>query len=197
MRGLGYTLDIDQPHDDSRSVTSRLVFFYCLLLVVLGGAFLLFTVLSFQHYTRETVASNLAARTQEIWNIGAGRCWISRERLADVIERRFAPESQDRFIRIRAGGQLIYRSGDPVERRFFGPGRAPAQVPDNARRRRNLIGNLLLYSRNFRQRGRQRDHDRFAASPIGSPARCSGNWQSRCSSACRCCCCWRRWRAMS
>ena len=36
-----------------RSVTSRLIFFYCLLLVVLGGAFLAFTVLSFQHYTRE------------------------------------------------------------------------------------------------------------------------------------------------
>ena len=40
-----------------RSVTSRLVFFYCLLLVLLGGAFLAFTVLSFQHYTRETLTS--------------------------------------------------------------------------------------------------------------------------------------------
>ena len=55
VRGLGYTLDIDQRPLMFRSVTSRLVLFYCVLLVLLGGAFLLFTVLSFQHYTRETV----------------------------------------------------------------------------------------------------------------------------------------------
>ena len=52
-----------------RSVTSRLVLSYCLLLVLLGGAFLAFTVLSFQHYTRETLSNTLATRTREIWNI--------------------------------------------------------------------------------------------------------------------------------
>ena len=40
-----------------RSVTARLVFFYCLLLAVLGGAFMLYTVLSFRHYARDTVSS--------------------------------------------------------------------------------------------------------------------------------------------
>ena len=62
VRGLGYMLDTDQSHMILRSVTSRLVFFYCLLLVVLGGAFLAFTVLSFQHYTRETLTNILAVR---------------------------------------------------------------------------------------------------------------------------------------
>jgi hypothetical protein len=47
-----------------RSVTSRLVFLYCLLLVLLGGAFLAFTVLSFQHYTRETLANTLETRAR-------------------------------------------------------------------------------------------------------------------------------------
>ena len=100
-----------------RSVTSRLVTLYCLLLVMLGGAFLLFTALSFQHYTRETVESQLAARTGEIWRTSQGLL-NQPDRLADLIERRFAPETQDRFIRIRSGPQLIYMSGNPVEGDF-------------------------------------------------------------------------------
>ena len=131
-----------------RSVTSRLVFFYCLLLVLLGGAFLLFTALSFQHYTRETVTATLAARTQEIWSTGQGLLG-QPDRLADIMERRFAPESQDRFIRIRSGDQLIYMSGNPVGRDFSAYG-VPLQfhAEDGAA---NLLGNLLIYSRNFRQ----------------------------------------------
>ncbi len=130
-----------------RSVTSRLVFFYCLLLVLLGGAFLLFTVLSFRQYTRETVTNTLKIRTNELWATAQG-LFDQPQRLADVIERRFAPESQDRFIRIRSGMNLIYRSGNPAEHDF-----SASNVPlsnggtENAR----LIGNLLLYTHTFRQ----------------------------------------------
>jgi heavy metal sensor kinase len=130
-----------------RSVTSRLVFFYCVLLVLLGGAFLLFTVLSFQHYTRETVTDNLEARTQEIWNTAQGLL-DQPQNLATVLERRFAPESQDRFIRIREGDTLIYRSGDPVERDFIAGSIA---LQSHAAGGTNQIGNLLIYSRNFQQ----------------------------------------------
>jgi heavy metal sensor kinase len=130
-----------------RSVTSRLVLFYCLLLVLLGGAFLLFTVLSFQHYTLETVTDNLEARTPEIWNTAQGLL-DQPQNLATVIERRFAPESQDRFIRIRAGATLIYRSADPVEHDF-----SARDVPlqSHAAGGTNQVGNLLIYSRNFQQ----------------------------------------------
>ena len=131
-----------------RSVTSRLVFFYCLLLVSLGGAFLLFTALSFQHYTRETMASTLAARTQEIWATGQGLLG-QPDRLADMIERRFAPESQDRFIRIRSGDQIIYMSGNPVGRDFSAR-EVPLQFHAEGGAA-NLLGNLLIYSRNFTQ----------------------------------------------
>ncbi len=130
-----------------RSVTSRLVIFYCLLLVLLGGAFLLFTVLSFQHYTRETVTDNLTARTQAIWDMAQGLL-DQPDRLADVIERRFAPESQDRFIRIRSGTRLIYQSGEPAEHDFSGRA-VPLQF--HTAGGTNLIGNLLVYSRNFQQ----------------------------------------------
>lgn len=131
-----------------RSVTSRLVFFYCLLLVLLGAAFLLFTALSFQHYTRETVTAALAARTQEIWDTSQGLL-EQPDRLANIIERRFAPESQDRFIRIRSGDRLIYMSGNPVERDFSAYG-VPLQFHAKGGSA-NLLGNLLIYSRNFRQ----------------------------------------------
>ncbi|MES2295021.1 MAG: ATP-binding protein [Pseudomonadota bacterium] len=130
-----------------RSVTSRLVLFYCVLLVLLGGAFLLFTVLSFQHYTRETVTDSLEARTQEIWNTAQGLL-DQPKILATLIERRFAPESQDRFIRIREGLKLIYQSGDPVERDF-----SARNVPlqSHATGGTNQVGNILIYSRNFQQ----------------------------------------------
>ena len=55
-----------------RSVTSRLVFFYCLLLALLGGAFIVYTVLSFRHYARDTVTRPIPVRIQVIWNIAQG-----------------------------------------------------------------------------------------------------------------------------
>ncbi len=133
-----------------RSVTSRLIFFYCLLLVLLGGAFLAFTVLSFQHYTRETLTSILSVRAREVWNISGGLL-DQPIRLHDTIERRFAPESQDRFIRIRAGGTVLYQSGNPTSGEFSAklvaiePPVAAGQVSPV-----RVLGNLLLLSRSFR-----------------------------------------------
>jgi heavy metal sensor kinase len=132
-----------------RSVTSRLVFFYCLLLVLLGGAFLAFTVLSFQHYTSQTLITTLSIRAQEIWNISEGTL-DQRERLRETIERRFSPESQDRFIRIQIGNSLVYQSGDPTSGDFFAsevPVMDHSQQGEGARTR--SFGNLLLYSRSF------------------------------------------------
>jgi heavy metal sensor kinase len=133
-----------------RSVTSRLVFFYCLLLVALGGAFLAFTVLSFQHYTRETLTSILSIRAQEVWNISGGML-DQPIRLHDTIERRFAPELQDRFIRIHAGNTVLYRSGNPVSGEFAAAG-VPMLVPaaEGKMPQAHLLGSLLVLSRSFR-----------------------------------------------
>lgn len=127
-----------------RSVTSRLVFFYCLLLVLLGAAFLAFTVFSFRHYTNETITSNLAIRAQEIWNVSQGAV-DQPARLTQIIERRFAPEAEDRFIRITAGGRQLYRSGQPSNR-GFDPARVPALAGAGISRK---IGDLILISRAF------------------------------------------------
>jgi signal transduction histidine kinase len=133
-----------------RSVTSRLVFFYCLLLVVLGGAFLAFTVLSFQHYTRETLTSILSIRAQEVWNISGGLL-DQPIRLQDTIERRFAPESQDRFIRIYSGNTMLYRSGNPTSGEFSADA-VPVLPPAGEGKvsPAHVLGSLLILSRSFR-----------------------------------------------
>ena len=133
-----------------RSVTSRLVFFYCLLLVVLGGAFLAFTVLSFQHYTRETLTSILSIRAKEVWNISGGLL-DQPIRLHETIERRFSPESQDRFIRIHAGNTVLYQSASPTSGEFSAAG-VPmlAPVAEGKVSEAHVLGNLLVLSRSFR-----------------------------------------------
>jgi len=127
-----------------RSVTSRLVFLYCLLLVLLGAVFLAFTVFSFRHYTNETITTNLTVRAQEIWNVSQGAL-DQPARLTQIIERRFSPESEDRFIRITAGGRLLYRSGQPSNR-GFDPGQVPAMAGLGGS---HMIGDLILVSRAF------------------------------------------------
>ncbi len=127
-----------------RSVTSRLVLFYCLLLVLLGAVFLAFTVFSFRHYTHETITSNLDTRAQEIWNVSQGAL-DQPARLKEIIERRFAPETEDRFIRISAGGHLLYQSGAPSSH-SFDPDAIPAQRPSMGSQ---MIGDLALVSRAF------------------------------------------------
>ena len=133
-----------------RSVTSRLILSYCLLLVVLGGAFLAFTVLSFQHYTRETMTNILAIRAREVWN-NSGGLLDQPTRLQAAIERRFAPESQDRFIRIHAGSIVLYQSGNPTSG-DFSSGAVPMQpaIGEGRVSPAHTLGSLLILSRGFR-----------------------------------------------
>ncbi|MCP5412907.1 MAG: HAMP domain-containing histidine kinase [Alphaproteobacteria bacterium] len=127
-----------------RSVTTRLVVSYCLLLALLGTAFLGVTVLSFRYFTRQTIIENLAVRDHEIWTI-AQEALHDPARLSDLIERRFAPEAQNRFIRIRVGETVIYQSGNPLSGHFEAA-EVPWLNPVDAPRSQD-VGNLLLYSR--------------------------------------------------
>ncbi|HTW35685.1 MAG TPA: HAMP domain-containing sensor histidine kinase [Rhizomicrobium sp.] len=97
----------------SRSPTFWLVTLYCVLLLVLGAGFAWFTVLTFEHYTRETIIRETAARSGEIWVTAIERL-DDRTGLARVIEQRFAPEALDRFIRISEGGRILYQSAIPA-----------------------------------------------------------------------------------
>ncbi|HUO93573.1 MAG TPA: hypothetical protein VMU22_11650, partial [Rhizomicrobium sp.] len=91
----------------SRSPTFWLVTLYCVLLLLLGAGFAWFTVLTFEHYTRETIVRETAARSGEIWVTAKDRL-NNRAELSRVIEQRFAPEAQDRLIRISDGRDILY-----------------------------------------------------------------------------------------
>ena len=97
----------------SRSPIFWLVTLYCALLLLLGASFAWFTVVTFEHYTRETIIRETAARSGEIWVTAAGSL-DDRPRLAQLIEQRFAPEAQDRFIRISENGHFLYESAIPA-----------------------------------------------------------------------------------
>jgi hypothetical protein len=103
-------------------------------------------VLSFQHHTQETISNTLAFRSQEIWNTSQDLL-DTPDRLSAVIERRFAPQLQDRFIRIRRGKTLIYRSGNPVEHDFVST--AVPMIDPKTTPYATTMGGLLLYTANF------------------------------------------------
>ena len=135
-----------------RSLTSRLIFLYCLILLALGAAFLGFTVFSFRHYAQQFITNTLANRTQDIWRV-ARLDLNTPERLRATIERNFSPESQDRFIRVRLDGKTIYRSGDPVSGYF-----STSKIPETLLIRENMatpISNVMLYARSFTMPGGQ------------------------------------------
>ena len=129
-----------------RSITTRLVVSYCLLLVLLGGVFLAATVFLFQLFSFETVENSLAVRNHEVWSSSQGLLEQPKE-LRHMIHRRFSLEAQNRFVRIRAGDKMLYRSGQPWGRDYDA-----AQVPrldPRARARTTAFGNLLFVSRAF------------------------------------------------
>jgi heavy metal sensor kinase len=96
----------------SRSPIFWLVTLYCVLLLLLGASFAWFTVVTFEHYTRQTIIRETAARSGEIWTTALGSL-DDPARLSQLIEQRFAPEAQDRFIRISDGDRVLYQSGIP------------------------------------------------------------------------------------
>lgn len=133
-----------------RSITSRLVFLYCLLLAMLGALFLAFTMLSFNYYTRETLGTILSNRAKDVWNLSR-ELQDRPQRLGEIIERSYSPKTQNRFIRVHVGNDILYRSGPPVDG-GFDPEHVPltASVGGNDAPKAVLLGNLLLYSRSFK-----------------------------------------------
>ncbi len=111
------------PELNPRSLTFRLISWYCGLLLVAGLGFAFFTTMSFDRYAAGTTRTTLAARADTAWTMGKDLL-NDRAALADLIEKRFVPEAQNRLIRFSSDGQVLYQSGMPVEQAFD-----PAAVP--------------------------------------------------------------------
>ncbi len=129
-----------------RSLTVRLVSWYCALLLGLGAAFAAFTYASFSHFVDQSNRATLQTRTEAVWSI-AGDLLDDKPALARLIEQRFAPEAQSRFIRISDGAAIYYQSGPPIEHEYD-----PAAIPilaAHAPRRLIKIPGLFLYAMPF------------------------------------------------
>ena len=136
-----------------RSLTSRLIFLYCVILLMLGAAFLGITVISFRHYASQVITNILASRTQDIWRMTRDEI-RHPDRIESIIERRFSPESQDRFIRIEVDGKTAYRSGEPLNGHFSAKD-IPPVLP--LKEGEVLpIGEVMMYAKSFTQPGGSR-----------------------------------------
>ena len=100
-----------------RSLTFRLVAWYCGLLFAVGTALAAFSYFSLERYIAETVRSTLAGRADAVWGL-AGGLLNDRQGLAMLIEKRFAPETLNRMIRVSSGDQVYYASGEPSDGAF-------------------------------------------------------------------------------
>ena len=129
-----------------RAIEVRLLAFYCLLLVSLGGIFAVFTVQSFSHFEAESIRRGIIVRANEIWAVG-GSSIDKPEQLKELIERRFSPGAQDRFVRISSNGRIIYQSADPRSRAFQTQSiDLPAEADSQLMRE---FGNLYVVSQQF------------------------------------------------
>lgn len=129
-----------------RSLTFRLVFLYSGLLLLLGASFYFYTIVSFEQYAHETMRASLAARADEVWNTVQGHS-RGDGLLANVIERRFAPEALDRFIRVSVDGAVVYASGSPSHH-AFDPAKTPASHAGLQYQSSNY-GHLFVVARSY------------------------------------------------
>ena len=132
-----------------RSLTFRLVSWYCGLLLLLGAAFAIYTYTSFNRYIRQTTRASLTVRAEAVWNTVRGELAGNGNGLGPLIEQRFAPENHGRFIRISIDGKIVYASGPPLER-DFDPAALPPPPAVLLAPRTAKLGRLLLYSCPFR-----------------------------------------------
>jgi heavy metal sensor kinase len=129
-----------------RSLTFRLVSWYCGLLLAVGIAFAVFAYASFDRYIAQTIRSSLEGRANAIWGMADGLLNDSPA-LTALIEERFAPEALNRLIRIRSGDRVYYQSGVPSDHEFDPDDVRFNQIDGHKHFMKH--GNVFLYANSF------------------------------------------------
>jgi signal transduction histidine kinase len=129
-----------------RSLTFRLVAWYCGLLLLVGGSFAAYTYVGFTGYLRDVMRDTLAARAQDAANL-ARPLLGDPPSLADVMRSRFAPTAHDRFMRIIVDGRTEFVSSRPPED-SFNPDTIRIESLNNGTLQ--SFGDLWVYVRNER-----------------------------------------------
>lgn len=100
-----------------RSLTFRLVSWYCGLLALLGIAFAGYTYFNVDRYFERVAYDLLTTRTNVLWSVIQG--FVDDEpQVAATIQQLVIPEAQNRFIRVTVNDRVIYRSGPPQDGSF-------------------------------------------------------------------------------
>jgi heavy metal sensor kinase len=132
---------------NSRSITFRLVAWHAGISLLVCVGFGLYTYFGLSYFLQLAQTDTLQRRAREVAAILAAH--VRREGEAftiDLIKTSYAPENNDRFIRIlRPDGTLLYVSGKPTDN-SFDPAAVPLPpgVPGAGENRRTMLGNLLL-----------------------------------------------------
>ena len=105
---------------NTRSIRFRLIVLYASLLASVFVLFCASTYLGVRHYLRWTIEELLTKRAYQLRELLIEDLGHNDETfVADEIEKRFAPQINDRFIRItRADGSVLYVSGAPKDASF-------------------------------------------------------------------------------
>ena len=105
---------------NTRSIRFRLTAWYGGLLVVLGLGFGTYCYWRLDHFLSLYLTELFSRRAERIANTLLGNIERNGEAyLRSEIEARYAPETNDRFIRVTRGdGSVIYLSGEPNDQSF-------------------------------------------------------------------------------
>jgi len=132
---------------NTRSITFRLVAWYAGISLLVCAGFGLYTYFGLSYFLQAAQGDTLQRRAHEIAAILASH--VGREGEAytiDLIRTSYAPENNDRFIRVwKPDGALLYVSGAPADKAFD-----PTAVPPVPRRPGAdaggpiTVGNLLV-----------------------------------------------------
>ncbi len=128
-----------------RSLSFRLVTWYAGVLTLVFLLLALLTFLIVRHYLEGSLLDSQARRARQIADTLIARLPADGERsLGTEVETLYAPEANDRFIRIsRPDGSVVYASGRPREA-HFDPALVPRAAAAAAGRKVQADGTLLI-----------------------------------------------------
>lgn len=142
---------------NSRSITFRLAAWYAGISFVVCVGFGLYTYFGLSYYLHASQTDTLRRRAAQVAAIVIAH--INREGEAftiDLIKTSYAPEHNDRFIRIRRpDGSPFYVSGAPTDHSFDPSTVAPLRAPADDKLRSVVEGNLLLVQTSAQVEGRR------------------------------------------
>lgn len=138
---------------NTRSIGFRLISWYAGLVMAVVLAFGTYTYLSVRSYLLDVLKESQAHRAEQIVAMFESRLpVIGEQALLREIEERFAPELNDRFVRISKAGQGVVHTSGPPNDRSFDPARVPLPpsglpVKVQVRRVSTPRGKMLIVSK--------------------------------------------------